>query len=175
MLTSSIVAVLAFSSVHALSVGLGSSGLTHSLSALPARAINASLIPESCLSTCRPALSAQSTCGTDLKCLCTDSNGNDFAQCIDCVVSSAPATDTLAQSAGEGVIADYTAKCAANGSPIASLSLVFSAAASASASAGAGASPTGIVAQKTGGASAVRGSMGAPVLLLVLTVAIGVT
>ncbi|KAJ7053199.1 hypothetical protein C8F01DRAFT_1167783, partial [Mycena amicta] len=170
MLTSSIVALaaLASSPVHALSVGLGSSSLTRSLSALPTRAINASLIPETCLSTCQPALSAQSTCGTDLKCLCTDSNGNDFAQCIDCVVSSAPATDTLAQSAGEGVIADYTAKCAANGSPIASLSLVFSASAFASGT-GAGASATGIVAQKTGGAL----SMGAPVLLLVLTVAVG--
>ncbi|KAJ7121544.1 hypothetical protein C8R44DRAFT_981635 [Mycena epipterygia] len=87
------------------------------------RSINASLIPTECASACQPALSAQSTCGTDLKCLCTDANGHSFAQCIDCAVGSNP--DTLAQSAGEGVLSDYTAKCAQDSVPISSLTLSF--------------------------------------------------
>ncbi|KAJ7484798.1 hypothetical protein B0H11DRAFT_2018774 [Mycena galericulata] len=88
------------------------------------RNINASLVPAACTSACQPALSAQSTCSTNLTCLCTNTNGNSFAQCIDCVVGTDP--DSLAQSAGEGVLSDYTGKCAQDNIPISSLTLSFS-------------------------------------------------
>ncbi|KAJ7769448.1 hypothetical protein B0H16DRAFT_1517861 [Mycena metata] len=101
------------------------SSLPQGASALVAplpRSLNASLIPAACASPCQPALSVQSTCGSDnLKCLCTTSNGASFAQCLDCVVGTNP--DTLAQNAAEDVLSDYTTKCAQDGEPISSLSL----------------------------------------------------
>ncbi|KAJ7152041.1 hypothetical protein C8R46DRAFT_1357641 [Mycena filopes] len=83
--------------------------------------LNASLVPAACTATCQPALAAQSTCGTTLKCLCTNANGASFAQCLDCVVGTQP--DTLAQNAANGVLSDYTTRCAQDGEPIAALSL----------------------------------------------------
>ncbi|KAJ6576079.1 hypothetical protein DFH09DRAFT_1078428 [Mycena vulgaris] len=104
---------------------------------LAPRTLNPGLIPAACNSTCQAAVSAQSTCGTDLKCLCTNDNGNNFMQCMDCVVSAASAPDnTLAQSAGEGVLSDFARKCAQNETPISSLTLSLSSAA-----------PTGTVAK----------------------------
>ncbi|KAJ7245655.1 hypothetical protein B0H12DRAFT_1127491, partial [Mycena haematopus] len=70
-----------------------------------------------------PALSVQSNCGSDVKCRCTNANGNDFAQCIDCVVGTDP--DSLAQSAGQGVLSDFASDCANNDLPISSLTLSF--------------------------------------------------
>ncbi|KAJ7031745.1 hypothetical protein C8F04DRAFT_677677 [Mycena alexandri] len=101
-----------------LSLSQGASALV----APPPRNLNASLIPAACTSSCQPALSVQSTCGSDnLKCLCTNSNGASFAQCLDCVVGTNP--DTLAQNAAEGVLSDYTTKCVQNGELLSSLSL----------------------------------------------------
>ncbi|KAJ7488303.1 hypothetical protein FB451DRAFT_1553728 [Mycena latifolia] len=104
---------------------------------LTSRNINPSLVPAACNTTCQPAISAQSTCGDDLKCLCTNTNGNSFAQCIDCVAGTV-AGDTLAQSAAEGVLSEYTRKCTQNNTPISSLSLSLS---------GTSATPTGTVAE----------------------------
>ncbi|KAJ6605201.1 hypothetical protein DFH09DRAFT_1299937 [Mycena vulgaris] len=64
--------------------------------------INTTLVPASCVSACAPALSAQTTCGSNTTCLCTNANGASFAQCIDCAVGINPST--LAQTAGEGVL-----------------------------------------------------------------------
>ncbi|KAJ6602298.1 hypothetical protein B0H10DRAFT_2080586 [Mycena sp. CBHHK59/15] len=93
------------------------------------RNLNASLIDPTCLAVCQPALTTQSKCGTppDFKCLCTNANGNDFAQCMDCVVSLTP--NDLAESAGKLVLTDFYGKCAENNVPISSLTLSVSAAA----------------------------------------------
>ncbi|KAJ7305466.1 hypothetical protein DFH08DRAFT_976394 [Mycena albidolilacea] len=85
------------------------------------RNINATLVPASCVSACAPALSAQTTCGSNTTGLCTNANGASFAQCIDCAVGTDPST--LAQSAGEGVLSDHTSKCAIASLPISSLTL----------------------------------------------------
>ncbi|KAF7331365.1 hypothetical protein MKEN_00014300 [Mycena kentingensis (nom. inval.)] len=110
-------------------------------------ALNSSLIPDTCVSACQPALDAQSKCGTDLSCICSSDNAQTFAQCITCAVDLAVAAqqpgDTLAQNAGQGVVDDFVAGCAADGSPISSPSLSFAG----------GAAPTGIIAPKTGGGS----------------------
>ncbi|KAF8189490.1 hypothetical protein K438DRAFT_1832684 [Mycena galopus ATCC 62051] len=90
---------------------------------VPRGDLNASLIPTTCASACQPALSVQSNCGSDLKCRCTDANGNSFAECMDCVVGADPTT--LAQSAGQGVLSDYAAECAQIGASISSLTLSF--------------------------------------------------
>ncbi|KAJ7162786.1 hypothetical protein C8R43DRAFT_306598 [Mycena crocata] len=92
-----------------------------SASIVAPRNLNTSLIPPECNSTCQPALSAQSTCGTDFKCLCTNTNGKNFEQCIDCVVGSA--SGSLVQSVMQGVLNEYVDKCAKDNFPISSLSL----------------------------------------------------
>ncbi|KAJ7710382.1 hypothetical protein B0H17DRAFT_1123535 [Mycena rosella] len=79
------------------------------------RNINATLVPASCVSACAPALSAQTTCGSNTTCLCTNANGASFAQYIDCAVGTDPSI--LAQSA------DHTSKCAFAPLPISSLAL----------------------------------------------------
>ncbi|KAJ7668156.1 hypothetical protein B0H14DRAFT_3539052 [Mycena olivaceomarginata] len=89
-------ALAALAPVFFLSLPLASSALV-----MP-RNINATLVPASCVSACAPALSAQTTCGSNTTCLCTNANGASFAQCIDCAVGTDPST--LAQSAGEGVL-----------------------------------------------------------------------
>ncbi|KAJ7917171.1 hypothetical protein B0H13DRAFT_1995553 [Mycena leptocephala] len=86
---------------------------------VPRGDVNASLVPLPCVTTCQPVLSYQSTCGSDLKCRCTDTNGNSFAQCMDCVVSVKP--DTLMQSIAQGVLNDFNKDCASNNTPISSL------------------------------------------------------
>ncbi|KAJ7723486.1 hypothetical protein DFH07DRAFT_277768 [Mycena maculata] len=85
------------------------------------RNINATLVPTACAPVCQPALSAQSTCGSNFTCLCTNANGNNFAACMDCVVGPNPGT--LAQSAGQNVLSDFVGKCAQNNDPISSLTL----------------------------------------------------
>ncbi|KAJ7676180.1 hypothetical protein B0H17DRAFT_1207450 [Mycena rosella] len=98
------------------------SPLPVSAAVLASRELNSSLISPACTPTCNPALSAQSTCGADFHCLCTNTNGNKFAQCIDCVVGSAP-EGSLVYSAMQGVLSDYTRDCAQNDFPISSLTL----------------------------------------------------
>ncbi|KAF7343839.1 hypothetical protein MSAN_01965100 [Mycena sanguinolenta] len=113
---------------------------------VPRSDINASLVPATCTSTCQPALSFQSNCGSDVKCRCTNANANSFAQCIDCVVGTNP--DSLAQNAGQSVlsgerphpfasfflapstaahnnITEFASDCAQNGLPVSSLTLSF--------------------------------------------------
>ncbi|KAJ7214447.1 hypothetical protein GGX14DRAFT_610909 [Mycena pura] len=87
------------------------------------RNINASLVPEACTAACQPALAAQTTCAAAFACLCTDANAQAFAQCMDCVVGPAAVLGTLAQSAAAAVLSEYTAQCAQNGVPVASLTL----------------------------------------------------
>ncbi|KAJ7624747.1 hypothetical protein FB45DRAFT_924149 [Roridomyces roridus] len=88
--------------------------------------INASLVPISCTDTCKPTLSAQSTCGSNLTCYCTQTTSSHFATCMDCLVGAATA-NTLAQSAAQAVFSEYTQKCADNGSPVPSLTLSLAA------------------------------------------------
>ncbi|KAF7350159.1 hypothetical protein MVEN_01318400 [Mycena venus] len=92
---------------------------------LPRGDINPDLIPPACVSTCQAALSFQSKCGpTDFKCRCTDANGDSVAQCMDCVVGNlTDGSNTLAQSAAQGVLSDYATECAKNDVPISSLTL----------------------------------------------------
>ncbi|KAJ6576071.1 hypothetical protein DFH09DRAFT_1150320 [Mycena vulgaris] len=133
--TTGVCSLAALAPVFLVSVSLPSASAV----VLVPRTLNPSLIPAACTSTCQAAVSAQSTCGTDLKCLCTNDNGNNFTQCMDCVVSAASASDsTLAQSAGEGVLSDFARKCAQNETPISSLTLSLSSASAA---------PTGTVAK----------------------------
>ncbi|KAJ7624273.1 hypothetical protein DFH06DRAFT_1445948 [Mycena polygramma] len=91
---------------------------------VPRGDINATLVPSQCLTTCQPALTVQTTCGTDLKCRCTNANGNSLEQCIDCVADTKP--DMLTISVGETVLRDYAALCAQNNFPISSLTLSLS-------------------------------------------------
>ncbi|KAJ7153894.1 hypothetical protein C8R43DRAFT_1001464 [Mycena crocata] len=114
--------------------------------------LNASQTPPECTSACQPIFAARSTCGIDLNCLCTDTNGNNFAQCSDCVVAAAPNATAIAQLkflAGTELDA-YTTSCADNKHPIASLSLSISPSATSSsgtAASGPDASSTGTVTQ----------------------------
>ncbi|KAJ7101301.1 hypothetical protein B0H15DRAFT_991058 [Mycena belliarum] len=102
------------------------STLTTATVALAPRIIIPSLVPAACTTACAPATADQSTCGGTgeggIPCLCTPTRGANFAQCITCVVGTAPG-DSLALSAAHGVLDDYTSRCAQHGAPIASLTL----------------------------------------------------
>ncbi|KAJ7624748.1 hypothetical protein FB45DRAFT_924150 [Roridomyces roridus] len=88
--------------------------------------INAILIPIACTDTCKPTLTAQSTCGSNFACYCTPTTSAHFATCMDCLVGATTA-NTLAQSAAQAVFSEYTQKCADNGSPVPSLTLSLAA------------------------------------------------
>jgi len=81
--------------------------------------LDPSTLPSQCQPSCTPIFGVLNTC-TDATCLCTNTNGQNLENCMDCLIGVSGA----AQGGAQTVIDDFNNECAQSGANVTPLSLL---------------------------------------------------
>ncbi|KDQ52510.1 hypothetical protein JAAARDRAFT_40111 [Jaapia argillacea MUCL 33604] len=94
----------------------------HALSSRQTTGLNPADLPAQCQTQCAAIVAVLNTC-TTISCLCSTTNDQSLANCVDCIYAAGGSTADL-QTQAQAILTSYAQECAAGGVTVPTLTVV---------------------------------------------------